>query len=466
LRNQHSEELGALRILCAMHSTTLAALLLTTFSPAWPSALRQDEPKTEQKWTQGELEKISREIQSDLEQLRGEKFTSVVPVKVSSKADLIEYMKQQDAKTETPEKVDADATIAKLLGLIPPDLDVRAQMQALLESQVGGFYDPDSKSFSLMDSVPVSLAKTILSHELGHALDDQMFDIDGHYKKVADDTDAGHAVQAVVEGSGTAVMTQWTQEHMGSLDLSSISDSQMKELTAMGGAPMWMWKPLMASYMIGAPFLQRTNDLMASMRKPVNSADIRAAFENPPRSSEQILHPEKYWDAGKRDEPRKIAFDESKLESGWKVLREDTLGELSIAILATASSERTTRELSDPMAMVGMKFTNAVAEGWGGDRLVLLGNGDARLVQWVTLWDTERDAGEFYGAMTLLAPSFESAARALSGDKPKDSGATVEYGAAKDEVVITIRSRTTRSDLKRVLKSLSHTTSTEPGSNR
>jgi hypothetical protein len=48
----------------------------------------------------------------------------------------------------------------------------------------------------------VSLTKITLAHELDHALDDQLFDIDGTLKKIGEDTDAQLAFHAVVEGSG------------------------------------------------------------------------------------------------------------------------------------------------------------------------------------------------------------------------------------------------------------------------
>jgi hypothetical protein len=60
-----------------------------------------------------------------------------------------------------------------------------------------------------MENCPVGIAKIVLSHELGHALDDQLYDIDGTLSRVAERSDVGMAYQSVVEGSGTAVMNRW-----------------------------------------------------------------------------------------------------------------------------------------------------------------------------------------------------------------------------------------------------------------
>jgi len=143
----------------------------------------------DERLTQAELERVSREIQADLERMRGERFVRPVAVRVSSKADLVEYMKQREAKTETPEKLAADEQIAKLLGAVPPEMDLHAKLYELMEAQVGGFYDPDSESFSLMETLPRDLTRVVLAHELDHALDDQLYDIDDTLERLGLDTD-------------------------------------------------------------------------------------------------------------------------------------------------------------------------------------------------------------------------------------------------------------------------------------
>jgi hypothetical protein len=136
------------------------------------------------------------------------------------------------------------------------------------------------------------------------------------------------------------------------------------------------------------------------------------------------------------------------------MLREDTLGELMTALVTTPAADRGTLDASNPMSILGVTFTNELASGWDGDRVALAGRGDSRVLRWVSVWDTERDAGEFFGAMTALRSTLESAARVLSKAAPKDSGATVEYGDARDQVVVTVHVATGRSDLRRVLRAL------------
>ncbi|MCY2960377.1 MAG: hypothetical protein NTY35_09445 [Planctomycetota bacterium] len=354
-------------------------------------------------WTQAKLEATSAEIQKDVEELRGVKFLRPVKVKLSDTAGLRDYMRQREAAMASPGRLHRDECTAKLLGLVAPGLDLRALEMEVLEGQVGGFYDPSSDTFFLMDAMKGAVAKVILAHELTHALDDQLHDIDAVLKAANDETDAELAIRSVIEGSGTNLMNRWTVAHG-----KEIPASEMQELSTMGAdalrkAPPLLWKPLIASYFAGDGFLSRGGGMNLTM-KPADPADVDRAFREPPRSTEQILHPERYWDAGKRDEPVRVKFDTRKLPEGWTELAQDTLGEMALALLTTPVAERKGFDMSNPMSVLGLKFTNEPAKGWGGDRLILLGRGDDRFLQLVTVWDSVKDAGEFVGALEKVAP--------------------------------------------------------------
>jgi hypothetical protein len=167
--------------------------------PPLARAFDQDAPaEAAKRWTQAELEQVSEEIKSDIEALRGKKFKRPIKVQITDKKGFLEYAHKRQELTETPERKARDEEIAKLLGLIPPEMDLQAAMEKLLESQVGGFYDPGSDTFYLMETFGGDLARIILSHELTHALDDQYFDLDGSLKKLHHETDAEFAYQAIV----------------------------------------------------------------------------------------------------------------------------------------------------------------------------------------------------------------------------------------------------------------------------
>ena len=348
------------------------------------------EPAPANKWTQAELEKVSDEIRHDIEEQRGAKFSRPVKVQVTDAKGFLEYAKKRQAKTETPERLVRDETMAKMLGLVEPDLDLEKTLEKLLEAQVGGFYEPGTDTFYLMDTFGGDIAKIILAHELTHALDDQLYDIDGTLKKIGQRTDGEFAYDSVVEGSGTVGMTQWLFRFGKGIDPKAMdSDLYSKGLDE---APQFLWKPLLAVYLEGSIFLTRSGSSVGG------SETLGRAFQHPPRSSEQIVHPEKYWDQKQLDEPRAVAIDTSKLAGGWKVVGEDTLGEVYLAMATTPPEERKPLDLKNPMSVMGIHYTNTAAEGWGGDDAVLLQRNDGRVLWLVTAWDRPEDAEEFRAA--------------------------------------------------------------------
>jgi hypothetical protein len=402
----------------------LALLPLLCHIPATPFQDAATAPA--KRWTQAELEQVSDSIKSDLEEMRGMKFKRPVKVKVTDKKGFLEYARKRQEKTETPERRSRDECIAKMLGAIPPDMNLQTTLEKLLEEQVGGFYDPGSDTFYLMETFGGDLAKIILSHELTHALDDQYFDLDENLKKLRQDTDAEFAYSAVVEGSGTSAMNQWTVQHMKDLDRKALLEAGNVGTQGLEEAPPFLWVPLIAVYLRGEGFLVRTPGMNIAM-KAAKMEDIRQAFEHPPRSAEQILHPGKYWDEKEIDEPRSVAIDSSKLSGGWKVLGEDTLGELFLALVTTPVEARAKFDPKNPLSVLGIQYTNKAAEGWGGDRALLLEKGDARALWLVTVWDTPEDAKEFRDA---AAAEFQEAPDAKSAfrhrvDRTGDSDVVV-----------------------------------------
>ncbi len=419
-------------------------------------------------WTQTELEHRSAEIQREIEALRAERFRQPVQVKLASQADFIRYAKQRQDEFQTPADRASDETIAKLLGLFPVDKDFQRTMLDLVESQVGGFYDPGTKTFYLMETMPKSLGGVILSHELGHALDDQLFDLDKTLRGELLDTDSEIAYAAVVEGSGTALMNVWTMQNLAQIDLSAAAAMDASQQKAMAEAPMVLWRPLVAVYLQGAAFLNGGSGLLSMKADKVPNERIAEAFRNRPRSSEQVLHPERYWKSDSIDEPSRVAFDVSKLPEGWQVEAQDVYGELMTAIVCTLPSERGGLDLSNPMEIASMRFTQPAAEGWDADRILLLGNGSARYLLWVSRWDSPRDAAEFYGAVAPQLGLLKAGAKAFAalnaaqedgevdGDSPRShSQAELDYGEGEDVVVLRIASGVTRRD-QRALNELSY----------
>ncbi|MAE29694.1 MAG: hypothetical protein CMJ87_12060 [Planctomycetes bacterium] len=378
----------------------------------------QDASPEREGWSQEELERISQEIRVELEGYRGRKGSGPVAVELTDGPGFMAYAQRRLEATETPADIQAWQDTCVMLGLIPADMDLMEVTLKLMEGQVGGFYDPGQDTFYLMENYTGGVAKIIIAHELTHALDDQWFDIDGTLESLGGNSDAELAYQAVVEGSGVSAMNRWTMEHIAELNLADIAAAQAGSQEAMANAPPVIWKPLMAVYLRGESFLRRTSSVMNMTMATAEAADVARVFAAVPRSSEQILHPEKYWDAEQLDEPLTVRVDVGELPAGWRVVTEDTLGELSLALVVEPFAKRRGLQLNNPMAIMGVRYTGPATEGWGGDRLVLLAKDGARVLFLASEWDRPQDAAEFYEALSGLREDLEKRLAKAAGDGP------------------------------------------------
>ena len=420
-----------------MAPTYAAALCLLATAPFLAS---QDEGG---ELTVEKLEEVRDEVLADVEDLRGGSFERPVDVQVTTKEGFIEYVKKRTEEMQPAEQRSAEQQVAKLLGLIPVDMDLEATMFEFLESQVGGFYEPSEETFYVVETFSEpGILRVILVHELTHALDDQMFGIDTTLAPLLKtNSDAAVAFHAVVEGSGTTVMNQWVVPRIMKGEISAAEIAKAGSTAGFEGMPEYIWLPLMHSYLQGAAFLARTDSVMAGAMAKPPAGDIDRAFKSPPRSTEQVLHPEKYWDEDSLDEPHLIKLDTAALAEGWSLLKEDTLGEVNLGLFTRAPSER--QEFS-----ALPDFTNDAAAGWGGDRYALLGKDDARILHLVTSWDSETDTDEFIATLKGISEHVTAGAQKLG-----EGEGAFEWVRSEDadEVRITVRMGVSAEDAKRVV---------------
>ncbi len=360
---------------------------------------------------QVQLERMAKKMRPEIEALRGEKFQREVAVMLADEELFRGQVEERIARISPLEKREVEGEVAKLLGAIPIELEYASTLNEALAEQLGGFYDPGEEVLYLQARYAGGVARAIVAHELGHALDDQLADLDRLDEERRENSDARFAFHAVREGSGMSMMRAWALQNIG-----EVMPADMKQAASLGmksfeSAPPFLWKPISAAYLQGSAFLNRVEDFRSASEKPPKGADISAAFRDLPRSSEQILHPQKYWDETARDEPVDVRFVLGDLPEGWTVLGEDTLGEFGWALVVEPLQRR---QGLQGKALNKARFTYKPAEGWGGDRYVILGKGPARILLCETVWDTLEDAGEFAASAGSLEELWRTAAGALA----------------------------------------------------
>ena len=399
----------------------LAALLLSiSTSPAW--AVQPAGSMTAEEATA-----LAHEVSAKVEQIRGARFTRPVAVRVVDAATARAHFRERLLKFWPPEQVRYDQRVYEQLGLLRPGTDLLKTLLDVLEEQAGAYYDPESDTFFVLKDMPRSTAPILMAHELTHALDDQRFNIDGTLAKLKENDDRATAFTAVVEGTGTVVMSLFMLQEMqaGRLSLEAVTDLQKSEAgqaAKLMAAPPILQRSLIAPYQVGQAFLLHGDPTQLTSFRP---ADADRAFKDPPQSTEQIIHSEKYWDPARRDLPRTVnlASLASALGPGWSQVASGTLGELTLAVLTGLGPVN----LASTTSARPENWTNRAATGWGGDVYQHYVNGARALTVLAAVWDTEEDAAEFVTALTPL-PGRSAFRRGdttvvLAGDAPTGSEA-------------------------------------------
>lgn len=354
-------------------------------------------------WADGIDETLAKEVvarvTTKVEELRGLEFRSEVPVEVIDDAEARRYL---IARLESfgYDRILRDEQVAyRQLGLLPEGADLMQSMLDVMEEQAGGFYDPERGTFYLLSDMPADSASVLVMHELTHALEDQHFDLDRRIKERLEDEDRLFAVGAVHEGSATLLMTRYSTMAVLSGELTLEQLQALEHSDAAQGAvfstmPAVLQRQLLGPYVLGASFLSKGGGILSAATKyPAERVD--RAFADSPDSSEQILHPEKYWE--ERDPPHRVRLEGvgEVLGEGFEPAATGVLGELTLGVLVGAPTPSIKQAAYTP----GAGWTNAAAAGWGGDRWELWREGDRNVTVLLTSWDTPLDAEEFDRAL-------------------------------------------------------------------
>jgi hypothetical protein len=358
---------------------------------------------------QAEL-RLADDVAKTVESLRGWTFKAPVKKGMYSEDELRGFIEKRLVEEYPPEELAATETFLRTIGALPEHTGLRQTLIDVLMSQIGGFYDPPTKTFYMIKREGAEYGQMIdrilIAHELTHALDDQRVSLDSLMSARDRSQDGEFVIGALVEGSATEVMTRYVTQaqfsgDMKADDLQKLMKSEEERSKVFFEAPRY-FQSLLANYTCGMFFLLQGNlgAILGGTGSTVNAGNnFLKAVHDPPRSSEQILHPDKYWDAVKRDEP--VEVDEQSVREWLKpydIIHENTAGEILAAILTTPADQ----ELDPLAAGLPTYWTNSAATGWGGDRFYQLKPPPTSSIAvssvWLTLWDTAQDRDEFVAA--------------------------------------------------------------------
>lgn len=200
----------------------------------------------------------------------------------------------------------------------------------LITEGVLGYYQKGDKSLTMVsDQAKLDLlAALTYAHEYAHALQDERFDLTALVP--AEDTfDASKALLALKEGDArlseylfyeTLPLEQQTE----TAELLRSRTQEFSRSPAVARAPRIIKQTFGWEFGAGAEFVFRL--YLEGGFEAVNKA-----FQRPPQSTEQVLHPEKYL-AGEPVRATPPPDLEAALGLGWKTADEGVLGELLTGI--------------------------------------------------------------------------------------------------------------------------------------
>lgn len=285
------------------------------------------------------------------------------------------------------------------IGLIDTDTDLGRAYADQFSEAPGGYYEHGALKLVEREQVRSEIAEIVaavrrrdplygegIAHELAHALQDQMLDLDG-FASGAPDEDARVARRSLVEGDASKIgymygalfgsdfrrYLDWVEKRLPSIN----EDDQ---------APLYMRESFQFPYVYGARFAE-------TLHREGGWPRVDAAYREPPASTEHILHPEKYL---KRvDPPVAIAHSEcaQALGSSWKRIWSVPLGELGVWLWLVR------------MNGGDAKVARKTAEGWGGDRAEVYEEGGETALLWRSVWDSEAEAKEMEVALARVPTS-------------------------------------------------------------
>jgi hypothetical protein len=304
--------------------------------------------------------------------------------KIIDPEELRTNLEAEFEKSNPPAQVQLSERVLIGLGLLPKGSSLADLVNELQGSQVIGYYDPSVKELFIVSRTG-SLGpteRTTYAHEFTHELQDDHFDLESlGLDQSFNEGDRGLAILGLVEGDAVSAQTAWMAQNLNPAELAQIAAEAADPaiLDVLARTPRILLETSLFPYQQGASFVQ-------TLIAQGGYAKVDAAYKDPPASTEQVLHPEKFLEGEAPVDVELPADIVARLGTGWTLDTQDTLGELQLRVWLVQGG------LAGDVA-------RTATEGWGGDRLGLFhGPAGQDVLLLSTAWDTLDDAVAFQAA--------------------------------------------------------------------
>jgi hypothetical protein len=330
------------------------------------------------------------EIQQQVIAIRGLQAKNPISRNLLTTSELQQKVEKDFFKDYTTQDAKNDELLLSTLGMIPEGFDLMDLYHRLYAEQVAGYYDSDTKQMYVVEGKGFGgIERMTYAHEYTHTLQDQNYDMqnglkmDEKYCKT--ENEYCSAVTALLEGDATYTEEQWLTEDSNQQDKQDVQAFYGNYASPVfDSAPEYLQSDFLFPYQKGLEFVYSLND-----RGGYKLVD--QAFKNPPSSTEQILHPDKY----PSEKPVDVTLPDlgKILPQGWNQVSNNELGEWYTYLVLSKGLDAK-YQLLDSIA-------KKASAGWGGDRYAVYTDPRSGKVVFLlhTKWDTRNDADEFFRAL-------------------------------------------------------------------
>lgn len=333
-----------------------------------------------------EFLKAADEVLADMSALLGLPVKAPLKKSVRTREEIRAYIVRRMKEDKNPAKRYADQKALEKFGLIPRGFELEHFLVDLLTEQIAGLYDPKGEEFFIADWIKPADQRIVMAHELTHALQDQYFKVDPWVDAAKPNDDAEAARDAVLEGSAFAAMLDYMlrERKLSVRDLPDLEQFVRSQLDAddkspeLAKAPPFLRDELLFPYLAGTTFTQRF------LRENSGWADFHKVFENPPVSTQQILHPDLYF-SGTAPKPVALPDFSQLLSAGWNKLDENIMGEFGLQELL--------------QQFLGEQRAKRLSLAWAGDRYAIFEHQKTKelLLVFRLRLASDADAARFFG---------------------------------------------------------------------
>jgi hypothetical protein len=327
-------------------------------------------------------------------ELRGHAPRAEIRRTLLSREQLQARVVEQLGRDPAPQRLAASATLFTALGLLDRGADLRGLVLQFRGNLVLGQYDPESKQLYVVTGASNlgPLERVTAAHEYTHALQDQYFDLQRLRPRNSPDADRSLAVASLVEADASFVGERYANLVLTAAEREE-RRRQVRDLyreVDLDRIPLVVREQSYFPYTEGVRFLRQVlgEQAMRGEGEGYGPA-VDRLFADPPHSTAQILHPERYL---RRQGPVPVPLPEyaATLGEGWRESRRGVLGELDHRLIL--------------QPFVDGEVANRAAEGWAGNSYALFESERGEVAVLLrTRWDNPAEAAEWQDAYALAA---------------------------------------------------------------